>query len=372
MTKDDMVFKLAFSFLKKANANLVRETENKGVSPEEFFLMPGKELNSRMNFLQDHSFDNMIREEALSNARKELQYDIQHNIQPLFLLDDNYPERLKAIEDAPIVIYKLGETDLESEHMLSIVGTRRPTPYGIEAGSRLVDDIGGYFNDAIIVSGLAFGIDAMAHKKALENDLKTVAVVAHGLNMIYPAEHRNLAREIIKKGGAILSEYPFGVKPYKPNFLARNRIVAALSDATIVIESAIKGGAMSTANFAFSYSRDVMALPGRAFDVQSQGCNLLIRKQKATLIECGADLIEVTGWKPMNIKVVPQQRNLFPELEGEASKIYEMLKFSSEPATVDQICQNIGISASKVIANLGELEFDGIVVRYPGNRYSIS
>lgn len=368
----DLVYKLGLSFLKKVDANLVRLMASKDISPEEFFNLSGKDLITKLGIKPDHSFDKLAREEALAQARNELSKVSQHNITPLFLLDNNYPERLTEIEDAPIVLYKLGEADLDAEEVCAVVGTRRPTPYGIDSCGKIIEDIAGYFDSALIVSGLAYGIDATAHKKALACNLPTVAVVAHGLNMIYPATHRNLAKEIIRKGGAIISEYPFGVSPYRQHFLARNRIVAALSDVTLVIESAIKGGAMSTANFAFSYSREVMALPGKINDELSGGCNLLIRKQKATLLSCAADIIEATGWTPLNIKISPQQRNLFPELDGEIKKIYEILKFSDQPLTVDKVCYQSGLNAAKVLSLLGELEFDGIIIRHPGNRYSIS
>ena len=256
--------------------------------------------------------------------------------------------------------------------MVSVVGTRKPTPYGLEFCNRFIDEIGDYFADAIIVSGLAYGIDAAAHKKALDTGLNTVAVVAHGLNMIYPAANRNIAKEIIHSGGSILSEYPFGTKPFKPNFLSRNRIVAGLSDVTVVVESNIKGGAMSTANFAFMYNRDVMALPGRSTDELSSGCNLLIRKNKAHLIESAADFIETTGWLPLDIPVNQKQRNLFPELQGDEKRIYEMLKNNRDPVQIDLLVQQTGISASKLLIILTELEFDGIIMRHPGNRFSIS
>ena len=256
--------------------------------------------------------------------------------------------------------------------MISIVGTRKPTPYGLDFCNRFVDELAGYFPDATIVSGLAYGIDAAAHIKALDKDIPTVAVVAHGLNMIYPAAHRNLAKEIIRSGGSILSEYPFDTAPFKPNFLARNRIVAGLSDVTIVVESNVKGGAMSTANFAFLYNRDVMALPGRISDEQSSGCNLLIRKNKAHLIECAADLMGITGWQPMGISVDTRQRNLFPELDGDSGKIYELLKYNKEPVQMDHLVHATGIATSKLMSLLNELEFDGVIMRHPGNRYSLA
>lgn len=372
MSLDPVVFKIAYSFLKRANSNLIRELDERGISPEEFFKLPTKELIVKSGIKNDHSFDMLQREEALSIAEREYKNIRNHSIQPLFVLDEDYPTRLAEIEDAPIIIYKLGEGNLESEEIASVVGTRRPTPYGVEFCKKLISDLAVYFPSSVIVSGLAYGIDSVAHRAALDSNLATVAVVAHGLNMIYPANHRELAKEILRKGGAIVSEYPFGVTPFKANFLARNRIVAALSDVTVIVESAIKGGAMSTANFAFSYSKDVAALPGRISDELSSGCNHLIRKQKASLITNTADLIELTGWKPLGIDIHPNQRNLFPELKGDIKVIYEILKFNQEPVQSDIICQKTGLKAAKVMSILGEMEFDGIIIRYPGNRYSIS
>lgn len=369
---NEIIYKIAFAFLKKFNAEILRECFSHDISPFDFYSLPTKELISKIGVNPDHCLDRMAREEALSLAAREWENIKKHNIRPLFLMDDDYPQRLAEIEDAPIILYKLGDANLDEEYAASIVGTRRPTPYGLDFCNKLIEDLSGYFNNLLIISGLAYGIDTASHKKALDKSLPTVAVVAHGLNMIYPAANRNLAKEIIKKGGAIISEYPFGVQPFKPNFLARNRIVAALSDVTIVIESAIKGGAMSTANFAFSYSRDVMALPGRISDELSGGCNLLIRKQKASLISGAADIIDTCGWKPLNISVTPEQRNLFPELEGDFKKIYELLKFHPDAIQIDKICQLSSIPAAKVMSVLSELEFDGIILRHPGNRYSIS
>ena len=372
MENKETIYKISFSFLKKMNVSLLSEILKKELSPEDFFTSPTKELISRLGIRPDHAFDKIAREEAVSMAIKEWNKIKNHNIIPLFVLDENYPKRLAETYEPPIILYKLGNTDLDGDHLLSVVGTRKPSPYGLDFCNKFIEEVAEYFNDAKIISGLAYGIDAVAHKKALEKNLTTVAVVAHGLNMIYPAAHRNLAKEIIRSGGAILSEYPFDTKPFKPNFLARNRIVAGLSDVTIVVESNIKGGAMSTANFAFMYTRDVMALPGRSSDDLSSGCNLLIRKNKAHLLECAADMIEVTGWKPLNVLVSPQQRNLFPELQGEEKRIYEILKFSSDPIQMDQLVHLSGIPVAKLTGLLSELEFDGIIMRHPGNRFSIS
>ena len=373
MESRDIIFKMAFSFLKKRiNFDILRNIIDSGVTPEDFFLLPTKDLISRTGISHNHEFDKVAREEAFSLASKEWDMIRHHNITPLFVLDDDYPSQLAEIDDPPLVLYKLGEASIPDNHLVSVVGTRRPTVYGLEFCNTLIEEMSVYFPYLTVVSGLAYGIDACAHRKALEKGITTVAVVAHGLNMIYPAAHRNLAKEIIRSGGIILSEYPFNTKPFKPNFLARNRIVAGLSQATVVVESAIKGGAMSTANFAFVYNRDVMALPGRTTDELSAGCNLLIRKNKAHLIENAADFIEASGWQPLNLPVNLNQRNLFPELEGDAKLIYEYLKAKRDPVQMDQICQNLKIPASQLLALLSEMEFDGIIMRLPGNRYSLS
>ena len=373
MKSNEDIYKMAFTFLKKKiTPEMVRFIDEHGLTPEEFFTLSSKELVKKLGIGHDHEFDQMVREEAVSYARKEWNQIINHNIKPLFILDEDYPSQLAEIYDAPIILYKLGEAELEGEKMISIVGTRKPTIYGIDFCNKFIDDLSEYFPDATIVSGLAYGIDATGHKKALEKNLPTIAVVAHGLNMIYPAAHRNLAKAILKEGGAILSEYPFDTKPFKPNFLARNRIVAGISDVTFVVESNIKGGAMSTANFAFHYNRDVVALPGKISDDLSSGCNLLIRKNKAHLITGVADLIEVTGWSPLNLSIDVKQRNLFPELEGNAKMIYEMLLYSSEPIQIDQLISKTLLSPASLMALLSEMEFDGIIMRHPGNRFSLA
>lgn len=373
MQNTDIIYKMAFSFLKrKVSADFLREAETREVSPEEFFRLPTKELVTKLGIRPEHELDTMLRDEAVASARKEYERIQHHNITPLFFLDENYPQQLAETPEPPVILYKLGDADLMADQMLAVVGTRKPTPYGMDFCNKLVEEMASYFPESEIISGLAYGIDACAHRKALEKNLPTIAVVAHGLNMIYPAAHRNLAKEIIRQGGAILSEYPFDTQPFRAHFLARNRIVAGLADATLVVESNIKGGAMSTANYAFMFNREVMALPGRSSDELSSGCNLLIRKNKAHLVECCADLIEVTGWKPIDLPVSSQQRNLFPELEGDNKRIYEILQYSRDPLQMDVLVNRSGIPASRLTGLLSELEFDGIIIRHPGNRFSIA
>lgn len=372
MSDPEIIYEIAIPRLSKMTPDLVRALPERGVTLEDFFSIPTPELTSALGLSGSFRFEKMERDEALFNARKEYELMQKHNITGHFILNEDYPFRLSQANDAPIFYYQIGTANLDSQHVVSVVGTRRPTPYGIDFCKKLISDLAAYFPDLLVVSGLAYGIDAAAHTAALEASRPTVAVVAHGLNMIYPAQHRDLARKIVKEGGAIISEYPFCSTPYRQRFLERNRIVAALPDAVVVVESDIKGGAMSTANTAFSYSREVMALPGRISDQTSSGCNHLIRKEKAHLITCGADLIEILGWQPLDIKLAPQQRNLFPELDGDSKLIYDTLRFSSDPMQTDRLHMQTQIPIPRLMSTLGEMEFDGIVIRHPGNRYSIA
>lgn len=372
MAADPMIFKLALSLLKKVHADTVRQLYEKGYSAEDFFSLDRYELWKALGLHQGHGLEKKDLEDALDLAKREFENMRAHNIRGYFLMDEDYPVRLGEIPDAPVILYQLGNTNLDSRHVINVVGTRKPTSYGIDFTGRLINDLSHYFPDLLVVSGLAYGIDAAAHQGALDSGLPTVAVVAHGLNMIYPATHRDFARKIIKEGGSIVSEYPFGTSPYRQRFLERNRIIAGLSDITVVAESDIKGGAMSTANTAFSYSRDVMAVPGRVTDKLSFGCNHLIRKEKARMITSAADLVELSGWQPLDLKIDTTQRNLFPELDGDMKVIYDAIRFEKDPLQVDRIQHLTQIPVSRLLSILGEMEFDGIVIRHPGNRYSIS
>lgn len=372
MSGENRVYEVALSMVKKITSGAVRHLYDCGLTAEDFFKMDLTSINAALGLRPGQLSGQINRDEALRAAQKELTNMQAHNIRGYFIMDADYPTRLFSIEDAPVFLYQLGTTDLDSRHIVSVVGTRKPTSYGTGFSQTLIKDLATYFPDLVVVSGLAYGIDAAAHQAALDADIATVGVVAHGLNMIYPAAHRDFAKRIIQNGGSLLSEYPFDFKPYRQRFLERNRIVAGLADVTVVAESDIKGGAMSTANTAFSYSRDVMALPGRITDKLSSGCNHLIRKEKAHIITCAADLIELAGWQPLDLKIDTSQRNLFPELEGEPKIIYEALRYDHEPIQIDRLHQITLIPMAQLIAVLGEMEFDGIVIRHPGNRYSIS
>lgn len=234
--------------------------------------------------------------EALRRAEKELAFAEKYHLKICFYEDADYPSRLKACADAPLLFYMKGDVDLEAGKILSVVGTRKMTSYGRCQTEDLIASLAGVFPDLLIVSGLAYGVDVCAHRKALACGLPTLAVVAHGLDSVYPSQHRAVAREMISSGGGMLSEFPSGTEPYRSNFVQRNRIVAGLCDACLVIESPEKGGSLITARMARDYDREVFALPGRPVDANSRGCNLIIKQQVATLVESAEDIVREMNW----------------------------------------------------------------------------
>lgn len=368
----ELVYKIALSLTPGISAEVVRNLADLGISTHEFFTLNMPELNQKLRSMACRLFQNIAREEALFRARQEFEFVQRHKIKVLFILDDDFPMLLRDLPDAPIVLYQLGNTNLDTHPSLSIVGTRRSTSYGLSFTDRFVESVAPYYPDAMIVSGLAYGIDTAAHVAALKHGLPTVAVMAHGLDTIYPAQNRDLAKQILAHGGSILSEYPTKTRPYRQNFLQRNRIVAGLSELTFVVESEIKGGAMSTASIAFSYGRDVMALPGRFNDPISAGCNHLIAKEKARIYTSLPDLMNLMRWKIPALDALPPQKVLFPELEGDLATVYQTLRQTAQPMSIDSIHLNTGLSMPLLIAALTELEFEGIINKLPGARYELS
>lgn len=364
-------FGVALSFVPGMTTPLARRIQEAEMTAEEFFALDAQSLSARLMLKEGVRFDKMQREEALFRARKEQEFMDRHNIRAYCVLDDDYPFRLSDIDKAPMVLYKIGNADLDASKMMSIVGTRRATRYGAGYVQTLVSGLAPYFPGLTIVSGLALGIDTFAHTAALEAGLPTIGVVAHGLNTIYPASNRDLAARIIAAGGAIISEYPFGTPIYKGRFLERNRIVATMTDAVLVAESAEKGGAMSTAAVASSYGRELLALPGRLGDEMSAGCNRLIRSGKAMMAGSVADVMTSLGWEPESVRIDTRQRNLFPELSGNDKLVYDCIRQSPDPMPVDAIRERTGLPIHSLMASLGDMEFDGILERLPGNRYSL-
>lgn len=364
--REEKLRKIALNFLKGMTPELLKTLQESGRDYTGLFLSGGplqKELFSILK-IDKGDVDN-----ALLRAGEELDFMERHSIQMVFVLDEEYPRTLYEISNPPICLFYLGNPGFGNKYSVSMVGTRKCTQSGLQFCSKFIKEASGMFPDLSIVSGLAFGIDGASHRAALDSGCHTVGVVAHGLDMIYPAQHRNLAKEIIAKGGAIITEYPTGTRPFKGRFLERNRIVACIAGAVIVVESAVRGGAMSTANTAFSYSREVFAVPGRPTDEVSQGCNLLIMKNKARLTAGASDFIKEMGWKPQRADGGVVTQELFPELEGDSRVVYEYLRNQRKACSTDSIRLATSLSISKILSVLGELEFDGIVVRVPGNRY---
>ncbi len=255
----------------------------------------------------------------------EIRFIKKYKITPLFITDKNYPQRLLNCYDSPSMLYYKGNADLNSSKIIAIVGTRNNNEYGKNICEKLVEELAG--EDVIIVSGLAFGIDSIAHKSALKNKMKTIGVLAHGLDRVYPSQNSGLAKQMILQGG-LLTEFRSLTKPDRQNFPSRNRIVAGISDAVIVVETGIKGGSLITAELGNGYNKDVFAFPGRVNDTKSEGCNFLIKNNKAGLITSANDVLENMGWKNKNDKSAAKQRELFIELTADEKIVADILQTS--------------------------------------------
>jgi len=305
--------------------------------------------------------------EALAIAEEELGFIKKNNVVPLFYLNDNYPKRLLHCEDGPILIYTKGNIELNNPKVISIVGTRKATDYGKDFCEKIVQEL--VPHQPLIISGLAYGIDVCSHKAALKNKLPTVGVLAHGLDRMYPQQHAGVAKQMIENGG-LLTDYKSGTNPDRENFPKRNRIVAGLSDLTIVIESSKKGGSLITAYIANDYNRDVFALPGRLNDSQSEGCNNLIKSHKAALIQSVKDIEYIMGWEAKK-KVQKKQTQLFAELTPE-QKVVTAILSKNDRIAIDELSLQAKLPMSKTASLLLELEFSGLVKSFPGKVYKLN
>jgi len=307
---------------------------------------------------------------ALIKAEEELKFIEKNKIDTFFYTDSRYPKRLKNCNDSPVLLYSKGNANLNSQHIISIVGTRNATDYGKLLCKQLIEELQAY--NVLIVSGLALGIDVTAHKECLKLNVPTVGVLAHGLDRIYPSQNRLIAEKMLENGG-LLTEYPSGTIPDRENFPQRNRIVAGIADATVVVEASIKGGALITAEIANSYNRDVFAFPGRVGDDFSEGCNFLIRNNKAALLTCAADLAYILGWgKTDNTKPVIEQLTLPIDLSAEEHLIFEILRQHKAPLAIDDLTIKTNMATSKLAMNLLNMEMQGFIRSLPGKMYRIS
>lgn len=303
---------------------------------------------------------------GFSEAEAEILFTEKHHLQTLFLTDKGYPQRLLHCYDPPTLLYYRGNANLNSSRIISIIGTRNHTEYGKQVTEQLVQSL--QTHQVLIVSGLAFGIDAIAHKASLQNGITTIGVLAHGMDTIYPAQHKSLAKEMLE-GGGLVTEFRKNTKPDKHNFPRRNRIVAGMSDATIVIETAVKGGSMITAELACNYNRDLYAIPGKITDTKSGGCLKLISQNKAILLTGATQLVELMGWeeKKKNIK---KQKELFIELSTEERMILNLMN-ESEATPIDVLYIKSGLSSSSVAAAILNLEIQNVICSLPGKMYKL-
>jgi DNA processing protein len=304
--------------------------------------------------------------DALAQAAKQLHFIKKHQVQVLFYTDPHYPHRLRNCADAPVLLYYKGTADLNHHRIISVVGSRKATAYGRKLCIELAEALAPY--DVLIVSGLAYGVDVAAHQASLLQHIPTVGVLAHGLDRIYPALHQPVAQKMLLHGG-LLTEFPLNTIPDKENFPKRNRIIAGIADATIVVEATEKGGALITADLANSYNRDVYAFPGRTTDACSQGCNFLIKTNRAGLINHARDLVYQLGWDAVKPSKQLQQLQLPVNLSTDELKVVGILKDSA--MAIDKLAIQSGIQQSKLAMHLLNLEMRGILTSLPGKMYQL-
>ena len=328
-------------------------------------LTEKRQILEKINGIGAFTLKNLFDSANLKEAEKELKYLQKNNIETFYFEDKNYPKRLKHCVDAPILFFKEGDFKLNNQPIISIVGTRKITSYGRDFCEKLISDLKEY--NPIIVSGFAYGVDICAHKAALKNNLKTIGVLAHGFEEVYPKSHKKYVNEINKNGGFI-TDFWHNDKLQRENFLKRNRIVAGISEATIIIESAEKGGSLVTADIANSYSRDVFAVPGRSTDVYSKGCNDLIKRNKAAILTSANDLIELLNWNILQEAQKPIQKQLFVELTEIEQLIYDFL-LENGKELLDLISLNCKLPIHQTTTILFNLEMKGVVKPLPGKLF---
>ena len=338
-------------------------------SAEKFFSSSASEIASATT-LSPASITKILsgKEDALRRAEKEQEFVDKHHLHVWTWTDEDYPEQLRFMHDAPTLLYGKGNISLQG-HILSVVGTRSCSDRGRQICHDLVSGLAQRIPDLTIVSGLAYGIDVASHKAAIEAGLQTIAVTAHGLDRIYPASHRQTAVQMLEHGG-VITEYMTGTEPERQNFVERNRIVAGLAEAVLVVESKAKGGSLITADLAFNYGRDVLAVPGRPSDVLSEGCNNLIRRNVATLVTSADDIIETLGWEEQHQPVQTSlDKQFFADLNEEESKLMQILREHEDGVLANTIVEETEMPFASVSALLFQLELKGLVRTLPGGQY---
>ncbi len=368
MISDKTLYQIALTKIKGVGISLARSLMQ-AVGDEEAIFRENRKSLEKIPRISSQLVDEIRNPSVLEVAEEEVKFIDKNSIRPLFFTDNDYPVRLSNCIDAPILLYDKGNTDFNRDKVISIVGTRNATRYGRDFCDKLIADIKNYYPDTLIVSGLAYGIDICAHRAAINNDMSTVAVLAHGLDRIYPYVHRKTAIEMLDKG-ALLTEFPSNTNPDRFNFVRRNRIVAGMADAVIVVESGKKGGSLITADIANSYFREVFAVPGRTTDIESEGCNMLIANNKAVLLQDSQGLFNQMGWYTTDNPKKLVQKELFINLSVEEEQVYNALS-NCESKHVNILSLELDTPVSELFFTLLELEMKNIISALPGGMYKL-
>lgn len=365
--QNELLALLALSKVKLVGHHAIKSLISYCGTPSEVFKLPLSKL-LKIPGVGALIAQNVKGFNGFEEAEKEVEFIAKHNIKVATYYDKTYPYRLNDINDAPAYIFYLGDIDFNQSRFIGVVGTRKNTLYGQQFTEQLVAELKPY--NVIIVSGLAYGIDVIAHKAAVKNDIPTIGVLAHGLDKVYPAAHTNTAKQMLKGGGALVTEHFSGTIADRENFPKRNRIVAGMIDALVVVESDLKGGSMITAKLAVGYDREVMALPGRTEDGYSKGCNYLIKTQQASLIEETNDLVKLLNWDILNTKKQGQLK-IPLDLTKEQQNIYDRIKLNGV-TELDLLITTSGLSSSRLAFVLLELEFKSLILSLPGKVYQLT
>lgn len=366
MQNEELLYRIALSKIPGIGNVLARQLVASFGSAKEVFKKPPGKLQKAPG-IGPKLAQALSTFKGLKEAEKEVSLAESKGVSIISQHDKEYPSRLKHTPDAPFFFYKKGNTHLNASKIIGIVGTRKASDYGIELTKKLVKDLCS-LEDCLIVSGLAYGIDITAHKACIQQNVTTVAVLANGLGTVYPEVHRGIAHEMIEKGGCLVSEYPINAKPDAPHFPERNRIIAGLCDAIVVVEAAVKGGALITADIANSYDREVFSFPGDVNRVQSAGCHNLIKNHEAHLISDASDIIKVMNWDiPDNLNIKQLKFELPEHITGNDRICMEAL--GKESRHFDDLLLKTGLNMSELAASLLSLELSGYVLSLPGKRY---
>jgi len=366
MPDKNLLHQLALTFIPNIGDVTAKNLVSYCGGPEKIFKSKKKEL-LRIPGIDEVRAESILNFDGWNDVEKEISFIEKNNITCYFYIDENYPARLKGLTDSPIMLFSKGNLNLNEGRMIAIVGTRRATDYGKKITEAIIEGLKPY--SVTIVSGLAYGIDIAAHRAAVKSDLQTIGVLAHGLNRLYPGAHRATAVKMLECGG-LLTEFK-STDDFDPqNFPKRNRIVAGISDATVVIESAIDGGALITAEIANNYNREVFCIPGNVGEKFSAGCNYFIRMNKASLIENADDIATFLQWKEAKTSA-PKQKELFIELDENEKKIADALR-ETGGLHVDALSEKSMLFGSELAAALLNLEFKGVVKSLPGKMYQLA